>query len=112
MEQLLFITLLTLGIIAFFISMKRDEHAVSIYKIEVSLLSLVIFATLSLASFNIEIYHFAIINNVATTYKEQVVDMAYFGISLAFTIFNLLNIIILMWYDTFISIFGIGNKEE
>lgn len=60
-----------------------------------------------LASFNIEIIHFFVINNVSSVERYQVVDEAYFGISLAMMIFNLLNIFVVFVYGSFNRLFKI-----
>jgi hypothetical protein len=111
MEFTLYILLFIVGLVTFYLSTRANEHDISnTYQVELSLLSLVIFAVLTLSSFNIQIIYFGIINNVATTTKEQVVDMAYFGINLALMIMNLLNIIIIFTYGSFNRLFNLEVK--
>ncbi len=108
MEETLFILLFLVGLLTVILSTRHNDYDISnTYQVELSLLSLIIFAVLMLASFNIEIIHFFVINDTASVMKEQVVDETYFGISLAMMIFNLLNIFVIFTYGSFNKLFNI-----
>ena len=112
MEETLFILLFIVGLITFFLSTRHSDYDISnTYQVELSLLSLVIFAALMLASFNIEIIHFFVVGGVNTVERYQVVDEAYFGICLAMMIFNILNIFVVFTYGSFNSLFHINSES-
>ena len=113
MEVTLYILLFIVGLIMFFLSTRHNDYDISnTYQVELSLLSLVIFGALALASFNIEIIHFFVINNVASSERYQYVDMTYFGISLAMFIMNLFNVVVIFTWGSFNRMFRIESEEN
>lgn len=113
MEVTLYILLFIVGLVMFFLSTRHNDYDISnTYQVELSLLSLVIFGALALASFNIEIIHFFVINNIASSERYQYVDMTYFGISLAMFIMNLFNVVVIFTWGSFNRMFRIEPEEN
>lgn len=106
MEYHLYALLFVTGLIVYYLSTRIETYDLSkTYQVELTFLSLVMWAGLIYGSFNIEYF------SADTTTTKSVLDYAYVGISLAFFFLSLLNVIVLMFYGSYEMIFKTQRSE-
>lgn len=102
MELHLFLTIFLLGIAAFYLSTRQNEKDLSnAFQMQMVFLSFITWAAMAFNSFNIQIY-----STDSTLSMKSFVDYTFIGLSLAFFILSLLNLIIMGFYGSYTALFN------
>lgn len=109
MEIHLFLALFAFGVLLFYLSTRISDFDLSnVYQTELTFMSMIVWVALAYSSFNIEILY----TDGTNLFTSTRVDNAYIGLSWAFLILSLLNIIILSVYGSWNMLFKMTPKQE
>lgn len=101
MELTLFALLFIIGFVVYLLSTRIDEKDLThAFQVQLSFLSIVIFAVLIYSSFNIEIY-----STDSTLTLKSFVDYGYIAVSVGMFLMSLINLIILLMWGSYNMLF-------